>query len=323
MAIWALSDLCTPWCIHVAVTLRIAQHIDAGCHEIAALAAASGAHRDSLHRLLRHLVARGVFAEPQPGCFALNEPARQLLTGGACLGLDLDGFGGRMAGAWSTLLAAVRTGRPAYHHQFGRPFWDDLAAHPAIAALFDALMGPEGHGAPDGDVFDDASHWEQIHWVVDVGGGTGALLAAVLHAHPHLRGTLVDLPQTVARAIPLFQSAGVAERVVLAGQSFFDPLPAGAGLYLLKNVLCDWPDTDAVRILRRCAEAGSRVVVFTNTAPGERANPELLMMVLVGGRDRTIAELERLGGEAGLRLFATRRLPGGKTAVEFRSMLRD
>src|SRR5262249_26556102 len=150
-------------------------------------------------------------------------------------GLDLEGIGGRMAYAWGSLLAAVRTGGPAYHTIFGRPFWEDLDAHPDIAASFDALMGPAGHGTPDPQVL-VAGGWEAVRTVVDVGGGTGSLLAEILRARPAVRGTLVDLPRTVARSRNIFQAAGVADRVTAVGQSFFDPLPAGCDLYLLKNV---------------------------------------------------------------------------------------
>ena len=196
-----------------------------------------------------------------------------------------------MARAWSSLLAAVETGAPAYDEIFGRPFWDDLAAHPHIAASFDALMGPAGHGTPDSDI-PIAGGWDSIRTVVDVGGGTGALLAKILRrAHPDMRGTLVDLPSTVARSAEIFDAAGVAARVTLAGQSFFDPLPAGADLYLLKSVLSDWPDREATAILRRCADAAQpagRVVLLNGIDPDDPPNPSLLMMVLVGGRDRSL-----------------------------------
>src|SRR6188768_2318283 len=88
--IWSLSDLCTPWCVHVVVTLRIAEHIEAGISQVDDLARAAGAHADSLHRVLRHLVGCGVFEEPSVGIFALNEPARQLLESPIRIGLDLD-----------------------------------------------------------------------------------------------------------------------------------------------------------------------------------------------------------------------------------------
>ena len=157
-----------------------------------------------------------------------------------------------MAHTWGTLLDYVRTGQPAYRELFGRPFWEDLAAHPKIAADFDALMGPAGHGVPDFDI-ELTGGWGGLRTMVDVGGGTGAMLASLLRRHPHVRGILVDFPGTVARAGEILIAGGVADRVTLRGQSFFDPLPAGADLYLLKSVLNDWPDEQTVAILRRCA----------------------------------------------------------------------
>jgi 2,7-dihydroxy-5-methyl-1-naphthoate 7-O-methyltransferase len=316
-----LSDLCTPWCVHVVATLRIADHIAAGTTHIDSLATASGADRDSLYRVLRHLVSRGLFEEPSRGRFALNEVARALLEQPVRLGLDLDGFGGRMAYAWGTLLSAVRTGKPAYHEVFGREFWDDLDAHPDIAAGFDALMGPAGHGVPDPEVLPNPADWKFIKTVVDVGGGTGALLAEVLRSRPNLHGTLVDLPRTVARSSEVFQAAGVADRATSVAQSFFDPLPAGRDLYILKSVLHDWPDREATAILKRCAEAArpsGRVVVFTGTGPGEDASPALLMMILVGGRERTLDEFREMAREAGLEVGVVGRQPSGRTVVECR-----
>jgi SAM-dependent methyltransferase len=322
MNIWELGDLCTPWCVHVAATLRIANHIEAGVTRIDALAAASGANTDFLHRVLRHLVAKGLFEEPAPGSFALNEPARELLDSAVLLGFDLDSFGGRMAHAWSGLLSTVRTGKPAYREIFGRPYWEDLEAHPEIASKFDELMGPAGHGTPDPDVR-LAGGWESVRTVVDVGGGTGALLAEILRARPTLRGTLVDQPATVARSRDMFQAAGVADRVTLAAQSFFDPLPAGADLYLLKSVLSDWPDPEAALILRRCAEAArpaGRVVLLNGVSPVETGGPppDVLMMVLVGGKGRTLTEFRELARTAGLEIHAAGREPSGRFVVECR-----
>jgi SAM-dependent methyltransferase len=317
--IWALGDLCTPWCVHVAATLRIAHHLDAGITQIDELARAAAADRDALWRLLRHLASVGVLEEPAPGRFALNEPARGLLDAGASLGLDLEGIGGRMAGAWGSLLEAVRTGAPAYHKVFGRPFWEDLEAHPDIARSFDALMGP-GHGTPDPDVLVSGG-WETVRSVVDVGGGTGSLLAEILRARPGLRGTLVDLPRTVARSSEVFNAAGVGDRVTVIGQSFFEPLPPGADLYLLKNVLADWPDHEAGALLRRCAEAArpaGRVVILGGIAPdeGHGPSPELLMLVLVGGKARGLSEFRELAKSAGLQVLAAARQKSGRFVVE-------
>jgi SAM-dependent methyltransferase len=294
MDLWTLSDLCTPWCVHVAATLRIAEHIAAGRDEIGELAAAAGADRDSLYRMLRHLASKGVFEE----------------------------VGGRMAYAWGTMLSAVRSGRPAYHEAFGRPYWEDLEANPAIGEEFDALMGPAGHGVPDPEVLVDAAEWGNVRTVVDVGGGTGSLLAEVLRAHPHVRGTLVDLPRVVAKSEEVFEAAGVANRVTPVGQSFFDPLPGGQDVYLLSKVLCDWPDAEATAILRRCAEAASptgRVVALGEGGVKETAAPELLMMVLVGGKDRTLEELRALANAAGLEVCKRGRQAAGRPFVELRA----
>ena len=272
-----------------------------------------------LRRVLRHLVSKGVFQEPERGRFTLNDPARQLME--MRLGFDLDGIGGRMAYAWGTLLSAVRTGSPAYHEYFGRSFWDDLDAHPAISAEFDALMGPAGHGTPDPEVLLNPADWESIHTVVDVGGGTGSLLAEILRAHPTVRGILVDLPRTVARSAEIFQAAGVEDRVETVGQSFFDPLPPGGDLYLLKNVLSDWPDREATAILKRCADAArpsGRVVFFTGVGPGEEAPTELLMLVLVGGRGRTLDEFRVMAREAGMEITSVGRQPSGRKIAEGR-----
>lgn len=320
--IFALSDLCTPWCVHVVATLRIADHIAAGVDEINALAAAADCDADYLGRVLRHLIGKGVFEEPSPGRFALNEAARQLLEPGMLLGLNLDGFGGRMAYAWGTLLKAVRTGKPAYHELFGRPYWEDLDAHPEIAAEFDALMGPAGHGKPDPEILLDGD-WESVRTVVDVGGGTGALLAEILLAHPQVRGILVDFPKTVARAAQNFAAAGVADRVEIIGQSFFDPLPAGADLYVLSKVLNDWPDRETVAILKRCAEAArpaGRIVISGGVSPDDAPASLSIETVLVGGKTNTLAEFRELAREAGLKVSAAGRLPSGRFAVECRQM---
>ena len=321
MDLWSLSDLCTPWCVHVVATLRVADQIAAGNSDIGRLASASGAHAESLERVLRHLVSKGLFEEPTPGRFTLNDATRGLLDSSIQLGLDLDSFGGRMARAWGTLLTAVRTGRPAYQEAHGRGFWEDLDANPDLAETFDALMGPAGHGIPDPHVLLDPGGWDSVQTVVDVGGGTGALLAEVLRAHPNVTGTLVDLPRTVARSAELFNAAGVAGRATSSGQSFFDALPAGRDLYLLQKVLDDWPDQEAGAILTRCAEAArprGRVVILSGITPEEIASPELLMLVLVGGRHRTLREFRALAREAGLEVCASGLAPSKRFIVECR-----
>jgi 2,7-dihydroxy-5-methyl-1-naphthoate 7-O-methyltransferase len=316
----ALSDLCTPWCVHVVATLRIADHVAAGRDQIGDLAAAAGCDVYALHRVLTYLVGKGVFEEATPGRFALNQAARGLLDPSQRLGLDLEGIGGRMAYAWGTLLSYVRTDAPAYHTVFGLPFWEDLDAHPEIGASFDALMGPAGHGAPEPE-FQIIGGWESVRSVVDVGGGAGAMLAEVLRRRPEIHGTLVDLPRTVALSGETFQAAGVTERVTTVGQSFFDRLPAGADLYLLRKIVNGLPDREASAILSRCAEAArpnGRVVVLGGVVPDDAPRGVSIEMVLVGGKHRTVAEFRELARKVGLEVSAAERQPSGYFVVECR-----
>jgi hypothetical protein len=335
-----MLDLTTPWCLRAAATLRIPEHITAGRTGIAELAAAAGCDRDALHAVLGHLVSKGVFTEESPGRFACNRAAEELAESRF---LDLDGIGGRMARTWGTLLDYVRTGQPAYQQVFGRPFWEDLAAHPPIAAEFDALMGPAGHGVPDFDI-ELSDGWESVRTIVDVGGGTGAMLASLLWRHPQARGILVDLPGTVARACEVIESFGVTDRVTLAGQSFFDPLPAGADLYLLKSVLNDWADEPTVAILRRCAEAAAEaaceaaaceaaaaeagaaevakrkgiIAILGGVSADETPRSLGIDMLVAGGKTSTLTQFTELARQAGLQIAAARPQSSGRFVVECR-----
>jgi hypothetical protein len=312
-----MLDLATPWCLHVAATLHIPEHIAAGHADITDLAATAGCDPDALHAVLGHLVSQGVFAEESPGRFACNPAAEQLAS---MPFLDLAGIGGRMAHTWGTLLDFVRTGQPAYQQVFGLPFWEDLAAHPRIGAEFDALMGPAGHGVPDFDI-ELSGGWETVRTVVDVGGGTGAMLASLLRRHPHARGILVDLPGTVARAGEIIESFGVGDRVTVEGQSFFGPLPAGADLYLLKSVLNDWPDEPTVAILRRCAEAGhptAAIVILGGVSADEAPRSLGIDMLVAGGKTSTLTQFAELARQAGLDVTAARTQSSGRFVVECR-----
>ena len=319
-SIWALADLETPWSLLVVGTLGIADRIAAGTHEIPALAREASVDEDALRRVLLHLVQRGVFAETATDRLELTALSRQLV--GRNPGFDLNGIGGRLAGAYGTLLDVVRTGRPAYADLYGRGYWEDLAANPALAASFDDMMGPGGHATPSADILVHGD-WDGIATVVDVGGGTGSQLAEILRRHPTMRGTLVDQPDTIERARGLLGAAGVLDRVTLAPQSFFDPLPAGADLYVMRRVLNDWPDQEKLSILRRCAGAltpTSRIVVMGGVVPDEEARrrPELLMLVLVGGGTCPLSRFTQLATQAGLEVSAAGHAPGGDYAVELR-----
>jgi SAM-dependent methyltransferase len=313
-----MSDLQLPWCLRVAATLRIANLIDTGITDVRELATAAKCDGEALAAVMSYLVSKGVFEEAEAGRFRLNEAATQLLEPALLLGLDLKGIGGRMAGVWSTLPSYVRTGKPAYHEAYGLPFWQDLEAHPDIAASFDAMIGPQGHGDFNGD-FELTDGWGGVRSLVDVGGGTGAMLAAILSLRPHVRGILVDLPLTVGRAAEVFRAAGIEHRVATSGQSFFAPLPPGADIYLLRGVLNDWGDAEAQAILRRCAEAAKpdgRVVILKGVRADAAPRSLSIEHVIAGGKSRSVADFEHLAQSSGLELLAAGPQPSGYFVVE-------
>lgn len=310
----ARADLLLPMALRVAATLRLADLVEAGATGPAELAARCGADARSLAALLRHLVAHGVFEEPERGIYALNGAARQLLdrdASGLRGWLDLEGIGGRFDLAYTGLLEAVRTGRAAYASVHGRPFWEDVTADPGRNAAFHEMMSGGEHERRFA-AFVAAYDWRGVRHVVDAGGGDGGLLEQVLHAQPAVRGTLVELPGRLAAARDRLYAAGVADRCEIMGGSFFDPLPPGADVYLLSKVLGDWDDGSAVAILRRCREAAGpsgRVVLVGGLPEGHPAADavsDLMMLVLVGGRERSRGEVLAVVEDAGLAVSAAR-----------------
>jgi hypothetical protein len=163
-----------------------------------------------------------------------------------------------------------------------------------------------------------AYDWGSLGRLVDVGGGNGSLLAALLRGHPGLRGTVLDLPTTVEAARARLRAAGLADRGDAVAGSFFDPLPPGAGGYLLCAVLHDWDDQAAGAILRRCAEAAGtsgRVFVVEKfaTDSDQRTEMDLRVLAWFGGRERDLDQLAALAAEAGLGVAAVH--PAGATPV--------
>lgn len=306
--LWQLGDLVSPMTVRVAATLRLPDLVAGGATTSALLAERTGIDASRLRRLLQHLVAIGVFAQ-EGQHYSVTELSQAMREGeggnSGPLMLDVRSAMGRAQLAAIRLLDCLRTGVPAYRILHGRDFWDDLAADPALGAGFDAFMESRDERA-----FARAYDWSGAGHVVDVGGGTGGRLIALLRDWPSMRGTLVDLPGPAGRARARLSQDDVRDRVTVVARSFFEPLPAGADVYLLSGILHDWPDAEATTILRRCAEAvapGGRVLALeqvldeADDGPGMTAF-DLFMLICSGGRERTREEFRKLGDDAGLLL---------------------
>lgn len=307
----AMADLATPMAVRVAATLRIADHIARGLRTAPELAEAVNADADALDRVLRHLTTAGVLSRDGSGRYALtaggdalrdDHPDRMRAR------LDLEGAVGRADLSFVQLLHTVRTGEPAFRAQFDRSFWEDLSSDATLSASFNALMGSDV--AAEAPAIVSAYDWGSLGHVVDVGGGNGSLLIALLTEHTALRGTVVDLPGAVDPAGKALKAAGFADRTDVVAGSFFDPLPPGAGGYLLSAIIHNWDDEAARAILRRCAEAagadGTVFVVERIGADGESPSTErdLRMLAYFGGRERGLGELTALAADSGLRVAA-------------------
>jgi hypothetical protein len=313
-----MADLATPMAVRVAATLRVADHVAAGRRTAAEIAAEIGAHPDALDRLLRHLVTIGLFERDQHGAYTTTELGDQLRDddpAGKRKWLDMTGAIGRGDLSFVELAHSVLTGEPAYPVRYGAPFWADLAANPALSASFDAVM--QHHIELEHSSIADAYDWDALERVVDVGGGSGGLLSVLLARHGELRGTLVEMPGPAAAARQRFSDQGQADRTEVVTGSFFDPLPSGADAYLLSAVIHDWEDDQAVRILRRCAEAAGEksavLVIEAIGADGESPNTsmDLRMLAYYGGKERGLAELRALAAQAGLAVRGVHRIRHG------------
>ncbi|MFP3988996.1 methyltransferase [Streptomyces sp. E11-3] len=321
-----LADLLRPAAVRAAATLGLADHIAAGVTGAEDLARRCDTRADILDSLLRYLVSLELLDHDGNGGYVLRDAMRPLLTDHPLSlreALRLDGVTGRSDMALVGLVHTVRTGEPAHVGLFGRGYWDSLNEDSAyVEAIERASLGQLVF---DAELIRDAYDWSAVASVVDVGGNTGAILTSLLDRHPHLRGTLVDLRSVARVAAKNITAAGLQDRCEVAPGSFFDPLPAGRDVYLLSAILGDWDDERAVSILRRCAEAageaGKVLVADVNldvVMRGEQAaRMELLLRAMMPTPVRTVAELKRLGHEAGLRVTWEGPVTPVRSLIEF------
>ena len=280
------------------------------------LAASLDVDCGALTRVLRGLVAEGVMDEDDQGRFAL--------TGlGGCL-TSLRGAtisrGALYYDAAAGLLATLRNGGTAFEHVHGAPFFEHLHRHPDQYDVFQASMA--GRAQQEARDVVAAYDFSGLHRIVDVGGGPAVLLAEILSAVPALTGVLMDSDSTVPRARAHLDRSGVGDRAECVPGDFFAAVPEGGDAYLLSRVLHDWDDRNARRILDICRSTmkpGDRLLVVEAILP-ERANDapavirmDLLMLILLGARERTEAEFRNLLGAAGFtvqRVVPTRSAAG-------------
>ena len=280
----------------IAADLGVADALAAGPRSVAELADESGADPDTLQRILRALASDGVFAEEKPGVFR-NTEASELLrsddTGGWREFAHL--FGGVCYPAVGALDA--RSTEVPFIRACGTDFWSWLAARPEERSNFDKAM--EGGRSERADRL-AALEWRADETVVDIGGGTGALLRDLLERRPELRGVVFDLPEADRT------EAAVGDRLTFVSGSFFERLPEGDA-YVLSRILHDWDDEPAaaiLRVVRAAAPGEARLLVLDSVVPpGNEPSGakwlDILMLVLQRGRERTESQWRALLGSAG------------------------
>jgi hypothetical protein len=304
--------------IHVAAQLGVADTLSNGARSAAQIAETIGANPDALYRLLRALAAVGVLAEDEPRTFALTPVGTYLRS-------DVPESLGALAALWGSefhqrvyarLLESVRTGLPMFAQTHGMQAYQYLDQHPEEAALMDAAM--TGLSEMTNTAVLAAYGFSGIHTLVDIGGGQGALLAAVLVQHPTMRGILFERPQVIGRAHVRLASAGLADRCEVVAGDFFEGVPTGADGHIFKNVLIGLDDTQIGTVLQHCRQAiapGGRLLIidrFIHTGGHGWFNQVQDLQTMVNspsGLGRTADEFHALCESAG---FSVRRfIPTG------------
>lgn len=294
--------------LQVTAELGIADLLAAGPRDAADLAAATGTRPDALYRVLRFLAGQGIFTEDADGRFSLT-------AAGDCLRSDHPNSLLALV-RWSTVVArtlqdakySLRTGLPAFPETFGQPLFAYLRDHPEDNAHFNGAMA--GFSRLESAAVTGAYDFSAARVVVDVAGGDGTLLADILKASPATEGVLLEQPHVAEDAAARFDAEGLAARCRAVGGDFFTGIPASGDLYILKAIIHDWADEDAIRILTACRHAmtpDSRLllietVVPPGNTPHESKLRDIIMLTLLSGRERTQDEYAELLAKAGLRL---------------------
>jgi len=303
--------------VYAAARLDLAALLAKGPRSVNDLARAVGAQPRALYRLMRGLTSLGLFVESEEGEFRLTAEGNRLRgdVPDSLRGLALLHGEDWYYRVYTELLYSVKTGQPAFRHRHGEPLFEYLHRHPEAAALFNEAMTSYSH--EESPAILAAYDFSGAARVVDIGGGHGSLLATLLKAHPRMRGLLYELPEVIEGARHLLAREEVVDRCELLTGDFFESVPAGGDLYLLKSIIHDWDDDKSGVILANCRRAmagGARLlllerVVPPGNVPSEAKLFDINMLVVTGGLERTESEYRVLLERAGLRL--ERVLPTG------------
>ena len=296
--------------VYAAAKLGLADQLAAGPKSAAELAGATRMHAPSLHRLMRTLASLGILTERDAQRFALTPLGEALKTGApGSARATLIAFGGPWFWrGWEEILYSLETGKTGFEKAFGMPVFEYLAQHPEEASYFsEAMVGFHGAEPPAVAAAYDFSGFKTV---VDVGGATGNMLAAILTSHAGPRGVLFDRPHVVRDAPALLKARGVEERVTIEAGDFFETVPAGGDAYLLSHVIHDWNEDQCLTILGHCRKVikpdGRLLIVEMVLPAGDTPHPgkvlDMVMLVIPGGQERTEAEYASLLGKAGFRL---------------------
>jgi hypothetical protein len=297
--------------VYAAAKLALADQLSAGPKSAAELAGPTGTHAPSLHRLMRTLAGLGILTEGEGQRFALTPLGEALRSGapGSARSTVLAFGCPPFWRSWEGMVHAVKTGETGFEKMSGMGLFAYLAEHPEEASHFsEAMVGFHGHEPPAVAAAYDFSAFATI---VDVGGATGNMLAAILSHYPGPRGILFDRPHVVTDAPALLSTKGVAGRVTIEPGDFFQSVPAGADAYVLSHIIHDWNEDQCVTILGHCRKAmrhdGRVLIVETVLPPGDTPHQgkvqDMVMLVVPGGQERTEAEYAVLLRKAGFKLI--------------------
>lgn len=295
--------------IFAAAQLGVADLLTRGPSEVNDLARKTSTHPGALYRLLRALSSMEVFAEVRPGTFALGRLGPGLVTGGpTSIRNWILVNGGPIFRSFDGMLTSVQTGRPAFANTFGLSFFDYFHDNPDEGAQFNAAMDDMTRRTADAVL--RSYDFTSARCVADIGGGTGALIAALLREHPQMQGILFDRPQVIEEARKKDEMIHLRDRCQFASGDFFVAVPTGADIYLLSWILHDWDDDQAVALLRLCRDAipgDGRLLLVEAILPSSAERHfahfgDIVMLVALGGRERTELEYSKLLDAAGFRM---------------------